>query len=102
MKDAHISSHQKTNNPTKKLWFKRKTYGWGWTPSSWQGWLAVAIYLFILLMFVTLLDPNTSDKDLFVTFIAPLTIVTLIFIEIAYRKGEKPRWQWGNKTKDRN
>ncbi|MCX6717702.1 MAG: hypothetical protein NTU76_03445 [Candidatus Taylorbacteria bacterium] len=24
-----------------KLWFKRKTYGWGWVPSSWEGWFVV-------------------------------------------------------------
>ncbi|HEY7421948.1 MAG TPA: hypothetical protein VH541_08050 [Gaiellaceae bacterium] len=26
---------QQTNKP----WFRRKTYGVGWTPASWQGWL---------------------------------------------------------------
>jgi hypothetical protein len=26
-------------------WFRPKTYGYGATPSSWQGWLAVAAFL---------------------------------------------------------
>jgi hypothetical protein len=24
-----------TSNP----WFRRKSFGWGWSPASWQGWL---------------------------------------------------------------
>ncbi|HYC83050.1 MAG TPA: hypothetical protein VEB60_00680, partial [Candidatus Paceibacterota bacterium] len=31
------------DNP-QRLWFKRKLYGWGWTPVTWQGWLAVLAY----------------------------------------------------------
>ena len=28
-----------------KLWFKAKRYGWGWTPSAWQGWMVLLVYL---------------------------------------------------------
>ena len=32
----------------KKVWFKAKEYGWGWYPSSWQGWIILLIYLLLL------------------------------------------------------
>jgi hypothetical protein len=25
-------------------WFRRKTFGYGWTPASWEGWVAMAIF----------------------------------------------------------
>ena len=31
---------------TKEPWFGPKKYvGWGWTPISWQGWLATPLFL---------------------------------------------------------
>jgi hypothetical protein len=85
------------NHHEKKLWFRRKTYGWGWTPCTWQGWLATAIYVFFLILFVGWLEPTATYKDVILQFGVPFTLVTLIFTEIAYKKGEKPRWQWGRK-----
>ena len=29
------------------LWFRRKKYGWGWTPSTWQGWTVVGFILLV-------------------------------------------------------
>lgn len=26
-------------------WFKRKPFGWGWTPVKWQGWLVILVYI---------------------------------------------------------
>ncbi len=79
----------------KKLWFKRKTYGWGWTPCTWQGWLAVLIYVLCIALFVSWLTPTDTFKQVIAKFILPLSIITLAFIELAYKKGETPKWQWG-------
>src|SRR5262245_12007807 len=32
------------DNP-EQYWFKRRTYGWGWVPATWQGWLTLLIFL---------------------------------------------------------
>ena len=34
MKDLEKKMQQQTT----KYWFKAKTYGYGWTPATWQGW----------------------------------------------------------------
>jgi hypothetical protein len=26
-------------------WFRRKSFGYGWTPASWEGWLATALFV---------------------------------------------------------
>lgn len=84
------------DNP-KGYWFKRKLYGWGWTPATWQGWLITLIYIVLILSFALTLDENSSDREAAFTFLLPLILLTTTFIYIAYKKGERPRWQWGEK-----
>ncbi len=39
---------------TDRPWFKRKTYGWGWTPVSWQGWLVTLGLVVVITVIVRL------------------------------------------------
>lgn len=84
----------------KKLWFKRKTYGWGWTPATWEGW-AVLLGFFILigLNYWRLFDPS-NEADFLVYFLPQTWLLLLILILVCYKTGEKPRWQWGE-TKEK-
>jgi len=83
------------DNP-KGYWFKRKLYGWGWTPVKWQGWVVIAAYIAILLAIVIPLDEKSeSDSDALFVVIGIMVILTAILIAICYWKGEKPKWQWG-------
>jgi 8-oxo-dGTP diphosphatase len=80
----------------KKLWFKRKLYGWGWTPSSWEGWLVTAIYLFVAIFIFRNIDQTShSGSDTLIGFVLPFIVITLLLIFICYKKGETPKWQWG-------
>lgn len=91
------------DNP-KKLWFKRKLYGWGWTPATWQGWLATLLY--VALIFTLMLNreeaiPGNPDSGSnFLVLGLPLIVSTILFVLLAYKKGEKPKWQWGESNKD--
>lgn len=82
----------------KTLWFKRKTYGWGWTPVTWQGWGITIGYIVIMIVVGIFLDPDTHP-DLIWIFVSSIIVLTVLFIYIAYKTGEKPRWQWGNDSK---
>jgi hypothetical protein len=77
-----------------KYWFKRKLFGWGWTPATWQGYLATLLYLLIMIGLSVFIDEESASKDVIVIF-----FLTLVFIYLAYKKGEPPRWQWGRKKK---
>ncbi|CAN5179503.1 hypothetical protein BH09PAT2_BH09PAT2_00220 [soil metagenome] len=83
----------------KRFWFKRKTYGWGWYPSTWQGWSITFFYIFLVSIFSFSIPENSSLSHLFFYFFLPLFLFTLLFIYIAYKTGEKPRWQWGEKNR---
>lgn len=85
------------DNP-KGYWFKRKLYGWGWTPATWQGWLVILAYLVLIIAFARTAG-KTVGKGSFSGFWLSLVILTAALIFIAYLKGEKPHWQWGSKKK---
>jgi len=72
-------------------WFKRKTYGWGWTPSTWQGWTIAALYIVLVILFTTTIDANSSPREWMFTFVLPFVFLTLTFVRIAYKKGESPK-----------
>ncbi len=75
----------------KKLWFKRRWYGWGWYPVTWQGWIVVLGFILavIVLAFSTLPEENLT------CYFISLGILILVLILICLKKGEKPKWQWG-------
>lgn len=72
-----------------KLWFRRKRYGWGWTPCSWEGWLVIFIWVLFFISLVKDMDHEWLKNLLFIF----ISVAILIFI--CYKKGEKPKWSWG-------
>lgn len=83
------------DNP-KGHWFKRKLYGWGWTPATWQGWLILFIFIALITLNAFRIDFNShSVSDTLINFIPQTIILMLLLICICWKTGEKPRWQWG-------
>ncbi len=79
-----------------KLWFKRKKYGWGWVPASVEGWLVLAVYALFLVGYTVLADAKWFKfSSLIFSVVTVGSSAGLIFI--CYKKGEAPRWQWGDK-----
>ncbi|MFN3188324.1 MAG: hypothetical protein ACK42D_02150 [Candidatus Paceibacteria bacterium] len=80
------------------IWFKRKRYGYGWVPCTWQGWLIITIYIVGLIKMANDLLPESASSSP-TRFFVGMVIWTILLLVIAYRTGESPRWQWG---KDEN
>ena len=83
-------------------WFKRRRYGWGWIPVTWQGWLVVAGYLVLVVALApAFLDAPQADQarelGFFLLFVA---MATGGLIQISLLKGPRPRWRWGRKPDD--
>lgn len=85
------------NEDMNKLWFKRKKYGWGWTPISWEGWLVTVFYLISLLCLSAFLSRASTTLEVVFNFFIPFIILTFLLILVAIKTGETPRWQWGEK-----
>ncbi len=91
----------------KTLWFKNKTYGYGWVPVTWQGYAVVALHLIITIGAAYLIwknlrsIPSPTPQDLVWSavgkFIAIELVATIALMIVAYKTGEKPEWRWGDK-----
>lgn len=86
------------NNP-KGYWFRRKAFGWGWVPATWEG-VIVTIFSATALGFTF---ANISMKselgalthDDWVDFLTNLGITVIGLSLILFWRGEPPKWQWG-------
>ena len=83
-----------TKNKEGKIWFRRKLYGWGWTPCTWEGWMVLLGWTVFFVLAISNLDHEWLKNIIFII------IFTVILIEICYQKGERPRWQWGKRKED--
>ena len=87
------------DNP-KGYWFKRRWYGWGWVPAKLQGWIVILSFMGVLLLngvyFASKISQNgnPTSTDLFL-LIGVIIASLIILFTICYKKGEKPRWSWG-------
>jgi hypothetical protein len=86
------------DNP-QHYWFKRKVWGWGWVPVTWQGFAVTGAYIgLVTLLLVTKEEAVAGDPDSGSNFLVlglPILVLTIAFVFISYKKGEKPKWQWG-------
>jgi len=80
-------------NNNKKIWFRRKTYGFGWTPVSWQGWVFLFVWILVFLSLFSKIDHEGGKNILF------MVVMVVILLYVSYKKGESPRWQWGKRNK---
>jgi hypothetical protein len=91
-----FSLHPLSEGQWEQYWFKRRAYGWGWVPATWQGWLTLLVFLGIFLWlfvpFVNGLEPTGTETFWFLT---KMLIWAAALIGVSYLMGEPPKWQWG-------
>ncbi len=82
-------------------WFKRKCYGWGWTPATREGYAVLLLFtIFIIWNRYRLLFQVMPTDTQLLLFWSRFIVAVFLLILVCYAKGEKPRWQWGLPRKD--
>lgn len=80
-------------------WFAAKRYGYGWYPSTKEGYAVMFLYMIFLLTPIPLLPWLGVDEQsgiLFTVLFMPYAILlTALLLWICVKKGEKVRWRWG-------
>lgn len=86
----------------RNYWFKRRQFGYGWTPVTWQGWLTVVLFLVVIFLGAQLLieTPRKVFSTGSLLFVALLVIAVVALVTISLVKGPKPKWRWGSKATD--
>jgi len=82
-------------------WFKRKLYGWGWTPVTREGWfVTLLIIVAILGNAIRFEHGGYSAADVLPQVVIPTALLVVLLIVICYKTGEPPRWMWGPPKRD--
>lgn len=72
-------------------WFKRKTYGWGWMPATWQGWICIFVFVVLVtLNFYRIDSASHSASDTLINFVPETAVLAAILVLICWKTGEKP------------
>jgi hypothetical protein len=81
------------------LWFRAKTYGWGWTPASIEGWLVMGVFLVGVVVDAVVLQHRLQTGDpatAWAVFFGVLAVLVAALSAICWLTGERPRWHWGD------
>ncbi len=85
-----------------EFWFKPKIFGYGATPTTWQGWTFVTLYFAVLGVATGVLIGRDSPVSAWIVWAAIVIVVTVVASWIMRRKTDGPwRWRWG-RTNSRN
>ncbi len=89
-------------DPQKNYQMKRRRFGYGWTPATWQSWLFVSLVLVIIFTAVLSLlmestEPGLGEVLRFFVIVGAAIGMLLIFTT---QTGPKAKWRWGKKPGD--
>ncbi len=79
---------------SKKYWFKKRRWGYGWTPSTWQGWLAMAVSVGLIVLAASLLAPKEhamGNRHNLAAFFIIAALDLCVLVLICVQKGEPQR-----------
>jgi len=83
-------------NKMSKYWFKPKRYGYGATPSSWEGWLITIFFILVIMSRAIKLQNNQ------LRFVVELVlIITVLIIVSKYKTEGGWKWRWGKTNQKR-
>jgi hypothetical protein len=82
-----------------RLWFRARSYGWGWTPMTLEGWLVIFAFLvavgIITGLYIYRMQHGASHGTAMLVFLLAIGILTGLLIAVCWVTGERPRWRWG-------
>lgn len=86
----------------KTYWFKRRRYGWGWFPASWQGWVIVGAYLALILGGAFYFEDSASDNtsEEMTIYLTMVLAASALLLYLSHRFGPPPKWRWGKSAED--
>lgn len=90
--------------PDKKYWFKRRRFGYGWTPVTWQGWLLMIVFLAVAIVSAIIIFPGKSQRPTTnetLLFLAITVVDLAVFLKITLAKSPAPKWRWGKHSGDK-
>jgi len=86
-------------------WFRPKSYGYGMTPITWEGWFATAGFVLLLLLsgwINNIFDPAIIDFKDIGRFVYDVLVLSFLFMLVFEKKTtDELKWRWHHPFKSR-
>jgi uncharacterized membrane protein YjgN (DUF898 family) len=90
------------DNAMNEFWFKPKTFGYGATPTTWQGWALVVLYFVIIAIVSAVMVDREGPIAAWIGWAVIVSVITILASRIMRHRTDGPwRWRWG-RTNSRN
>ena len=80
-----------------EFWFKPKTFGYGATPTTWEGWAVIAVYGLVILGCVVAMTVRKDSFSTFVSSMAMIVVATVVLVVVSVQKTDGA-WGWNAGT----
>ena len=74
-------------------WFKPKRFGYGATPSTWQGWVSVLVFVIVMIGLSAALLGSSPGIAAWAAWTVLTLVLTISFIAFTKRKTDG-EWRW--------
>jgi len=72
-----------------KYWFKPKGFGYGATPTTWEGWMVVVVFIaYLISLSVLLTKEENMSKYIFLVFAG------IVIVAVVSKKKTEGEWKW--------
>jgi hypothetical protein len=78
---------------TNRFWFKPKRFGYGATPSTWEGWAILAAYVVVLVGCIVGITVRSESLAPHAASIATIVVATVVLIAVGVQKTDGA-WGW--------
>ena len=79
-----------------EFWFRPKTFGYGATPTTWQGWAVIAGYGLVILGCVAAMSLRKESLATIASSIVIMIVATVTMVAVCVQKTDGAwRWSWG-------
>jgi hypothetical protein len=76
-----------------EFWFRPRSFGYGATPVTWEGWAVVGIYAALVIVCALML---ALREDKWVVWMSLIVLATVAMVPLARLKTDGPwAWSWG-------
>lgn len=81
-----------------QFWFRPKIYGYGATPSTWEGWVVIAVHVALVLGCVFLMIWYQENYSLIAASLTVMALSTAGMVWVCWHKTDGAwGWRWGKK-----
>ena len=77
-----------------EYWFRPKTYGYGATPTTWEGWAVVAASVILIVAAALLILPYRAQSPAALIVFFAVEAVVLAGLWIVCRRKTEGEWRW--------